>query len=236
MTGDQLDQQVRDYFRHSRRRTVLSWAIAVSIVLALLGLGYLYAQDEAGDKVDSERAAAVAKVQERLDKVEGEYETLYEDFEECVDRPANNRCDEPVTLPPEQLDDDRETPRTVVRVESLSRAAIDAAVVRFCKDTGQCEGKDAKVSAAMVSAAVSAYCDARGQCTPPPPKDGVDGKDAPPPTDEQVQASVAAYCAANGCSAPEPGPVCPDGFHGEVVTVLTSLTTEEEIFACRRDA
>jgi hypothetical protein len=97
-------------------------------------------------------------------------------------------------------------------------AEVAEAVAAYCQGRNQCTP-----TAAVVAAAISTYCDNRGQCRGPsgvpgtpgpagtpgadgkdgePGKDGKDsvvpgpeGRQGPPPSDEQVAAAVAGYCA-----------------------------------------
>lgn len=116
----------------------------------------------------------------------------------------------------------QQLPATVIR-QTLPATEVRKAVLRVCG--GSCKGRD--VTADMVAEGIVAYCSS-GICTPQP---GKDGADAPPPSDAQVQAGVAAYCQENDCKG-DPGPLCPDGYEGGVLSVMTSLTESREIFAC----
>lgn len=238
MTGDDLDREVARYLEGQPRRTLIAWVAAIVGALAAIGLGFaVYWVNASDDSGDRKTAADVAELRKDNRALTANYEKLYERFEACSEKSRDAvGCKKP-PVPP--VDEITSAPTPVPTVQRLTDSEIDAAVRRFCDATGQCTGKDGTdgkdVSKAMVSAAVTAYCDARGQCRG---ADGTNGTGEPvPPSDEQVQASVAAYCADNSCKG-DPGPLCPDGYHGEVVTVLTQLAPpeEDEIFACRRDS
>lgn len=242
MTGDDLDKEVAHYLEGQPRRTLIAWIAAIVGVLAAVGLGYaVYAVNTDNDSNTRKTSAEVAELRKDNRALARNYDKLYEKFQICKDEKRNAAGCQSPGVPPVEDVTSTPVPSTVI-VQRLTDAEIDTAVRRFCATTGQCvgkdgktgaKGKDAQVSADMVSAAVTAYCDARGECRG---ADGTSSGEPVPPTDEQVLAAVNTYCADGRCKG-DPGPLCPDGYHGEVVTVVTQLAPPEqdEIFACRRD-
>lgn len=259
MSDDDLDQRVHQYLDGRKRRTLVAWVAALVAVAAAATLGYaVYAVNvgnDSSDRQQTERVAGAEKsasqAQATADRIASEYETLYESFQKCIEKPKGAGCNEPPTPTPEQVEAGVVSP-PVVRVETLSPAAIDAAFQRYCAANAKCDGK--APTRAELTAAVTEFCTANGQCRGPaaePAKDGQpgakgqDGKDGtvgepgaggPPPSDAQVLVGVAAYCEQNGrCQGP-PGPTCPTSYRGEAIEVLTSLTESQQIFACLPDA
>jgi hypothetical protein len=112
-------------------------------------------------------------------------------------------------------------PTTVIQ-RTIPATEVRKAVLKACG--GSCDGRD--VTADMVADGITAYC-STGVCSQP----GQDGKDGPPPSDAQIQAAVANWCDEHGCKG-DPGPTCPAGYEGGVLSVMTSLTESREIFAC----
>lgn len=255
MSDDDLDREVQTWLAGQRRRTIITWVAALVAVAAACGLGYaVYAVNASGDSTDAQQNSRVSSAeraatsaQKTADQIASEYTTLYESFQKCIDAPDAAGCQEPPTPTPAQVKDGVVSP-PIVQVETLSPEAIDAAFRRYCATNDQCDGQ--APTRAELADAVATYCTANGQCrgpAAPAAKDGEDGtngqdgasgepgKDAPPPSDAQVLAGIAAYCEQNGqCRGPA-GPTCPDGYSGQAVEVLTSLTESQQIFACLPD-
>lgn len=202
---DRKDQKFWD-------RTLL-YSLGIGFVLALVLIATLFVRDN--ERSDEFNALAQEYSKVRTDKVDLCEEKTNADKPECAsDVPPVEEVapDSTPTVIVQQL------PGTVIR-QTLPASEIKSAVLLACG--GSCKGQD--VTAQMVSEAIIAYC-AGGNC-------GQDGTDAPPPSDAQVQAGVSAYCQENDCKG-DPGPTCPDGYQGEVLSVMTSLVETEEIFAC----
>lgn len=130
-------------------------------------------------------------------------------------------------------------------------AEIALAVANYCS------GRVCAPSEAEIAASLRAYCDARNDCLGERGRngkngqdgtDGVDGEDGRPPTQTEIDAGIARYCAErNECRGQkgdpgtdgqdgtdgkdgEPGPMCPDGYHGE-----EDMHNGREAFICYRD-
>lgn len=82
------------------------------------------------------------------------------------------------------------------RAESAERAAVSFAqqVQEACAEGGlPVDGRDLCPRADEI---------VEDPAAPPVPEDGEDGRDAPPPTDEQVQGAVEALCSRTTCAVP----------------------------------
>lgn len=141
----------------------------------------------------------------------------------------------PIPGPPGPAGDKGDQGAKGDRGPAPTQAAVMAAVSKYCA-SGSCQGKDGQTpSQDDIAAAVATYCDANGDCrgpqgeagkngddsTVPGPKgdpgkngaDGANGKDAPAPTQKQINAAVATYCANGNCKG-DTGKTGPKGDDG----------------------
>lgn len=131
---------------------------------------------------------------------------------------------------------------------SPSVTQVAQAVASFCNARGQCKGSkgDAGEAGTNGTNGVDGTNGADG-------KDGSPGAQGPGPSDDQIQSAVETYCTNAPCAKGDkgdkgdtgetgatgpPGPLCPDGFTGEAVEVVTETNeplgppTKRTIFAC----
>lgn len=238
-------------FPAKKKRRDLRFLVMSSALIVAFGLmvGYAFS-DQSGESAKDQRLSAL----------ETAYEAQRAQFIECKDgNPNDPNCQTPVAPPVDEIkpvpSEDGKTSSPTVIVRAIQPGQIDAAVLRYCSATKQCNGKDATV--AQIRSAVAQYCNANGKCTPPAPKDGKDGTDgenAPPITSQQIDSSVVSYCSQDSepCRSKTPGAkgdqgekgeqgepgkdfTCPDGFTVQTTEVVTSVLPEERttLYSCR---
>lgn len=198
-----------------------TYSLAVLGVLVFALIAVLFIRDHRQDRDVDALASQYARA--RADKIDLCKQATNRDKPECAtDSPPVSKVVPDASPTPTVVI--QRLPTTVVK-QALPASEVREAVTLACG--GSCKGRD--VTAAMIADAVARFCDA-GACT------GKAGADAPPPSDAQVQQAVASYCEANGCKG-DPGPLCPDGYHSGIVTVVTSIVPpeQEDILVCRPD-
>ncbi|MDQ0376479.1 hypothetical protein [Amycolatopsis thermophila] len=181
------------------KSTTHRWVAGVGVVVAAVSIVASFLRGENADA--------------KVDQLQGAYQSLAVDTQLLVEQ-VRQLGAQPVVQPPASTEAPVAVPDAPAGPDlDTVRAVAKSAVLDYCGQASQpCRGANGESPNidALVDLVVAKV---------PVPKDGRDGEDAPPITDDQMYATFVAYCTQpsepcrGAAGAPgRDGPACPEGY------------------------
>lgn len=224
--AQRLVPALRQKRRIEGRSRALTAMVLAALAAVVAGVLYLLAHAQATDEVTNQlqnqgrtRDGQIAGIQDQLKgvckKVANPSSLTPEERDGCY-RAENSIPPAPavtVTQPPSGqsgLTDSQVQAKIDVALSAVPRPLTVEQVAAVAQQVFATNAPALTPTPEKIGDAVSSFC-AGDACRGPAGKNGTDGKDAPPVTDEQLRGQVNAFCAENnGCVGP-PGIQGPQG-------------------------